>query len=189
MKATGSYRGKPAVMTFDERARFLSIKSPKGLREYAAHYVDSRSPSASLHDGRLVWNNLVFDLANGPEDEELALQIVRAVEEARNRHGISRSSRDPSTQATKSLSPTERAARIAKAVESFAWVLLVAGIVGGAVLAWTTRTVCTSEFSCNATHPFIGLGIGVGVSAAFQSAVVVMISAYIQARTTTSYEP
>ena len=71
--------------------------------------------------------------------------------------------------------------RVASNVEAFAWLLLAAGVAGGAWIGFEKQSVC-DQFGCENRHPYVGLGIGLAIASAFQTVVVVMVAVYIKAR-------
>jgi hypothetical protein len=73
-----------------------------------------------------------------------------------------------------------RAHNIAGTVEGLSWLFLVASIVLGLVIAAQTQV---NAFTQEKEHPYVAAGISIAVAGAFQALVVIMIAAYIQART------
>lgn len=75
-----------------------------------------------------------------------------------------------------------RAAKVATAVETISWLLLIAAVIGGLVVAAQTGSEINSWGSAHTTHPHVVLGIGLALGGAFQCLLVIMIASYIRAK-------
>ena len=160
------------------------------FREIFYEVISERSPMLEVRDDQLQWKSYSrshsgqssgsLDLGTGDAERAAASVFVEAVNSALPEAVPDLALADRPWETSEFLK--RRAARIASNVEGFASVLFLAGIGGGAWVAWQKQSQCTGQFSCEDRHPFIGLGVGIAVASAFQAAVVVMVATYIQAR-------
>ena len=180
MKVPGVYRGKPVVVSYDLQLRVFSVMSKKGWRQHVSAFIDSSAPEMVLDGNQLSWNGRTYLIADEPGDLAVAREIVDAVEARRRMLRADKG--QGSARAGALASPRQRAFRIAKNVEMFAWVLFAVGAVAGVALARRQEKGC-SAVSCVESRPFVAVGVGCAGAAAVQTAIVVMIAAYIQART------
>lgn len=80
-------------------------------------------------------------------------------------------------------STMRRAGGVARVVEVVCWLFLVASVVLGIAVAAQTRV---NQFTGESDHPFVATGIAMAIFGAFQALVVVMVAAYIRARSESS---
>jgi hypothetical protein len=85
----------------------------------------------------------------------------------------------PSPTGTLRSPAAQRANRAATIVEVVSWIVLILSVVSGVAIAAQTRIDSNGETA----HPFVWTGIGVAIGGAFQALVVIMIAAYIEAKT------
>jgi hypothetical protein len=84
----------------------------------------------------------------------------------------------PAPTSTRSAA-AQRANRAAMIVESVSWIVLILSVVLGVAAALQTRL----DIEGQTVHPFVWAGIGIAIGGAFQALVVIMVAAYIQAKT------
>src|SRR5689334_12075555 len=77
--------------------------------------------------------------------------------------------------------------RWAGIVAAFAVLNLVAGVILGAVVGYTTRertcqSILGSSRSCGTDHPYVTLGVGIALGALFTTGVLLMATNYAQMR-------
>ena len=92
----------------------------------------------------------------------------------------SRPSTSQSEWSSSQSAATRRANTAAGLVEAAAWFALCASIVLGFSVA---RRTVHNLVSGETEHPYIATGIGIAFAGSFQALVVIMIAAYIKART------
>jgi len=88
--------------------------------------------------------------------------------------------RQPATSANSRSSITRRAFAVARSVEVISWIFLGLSVLVGIVTAASSET---DPYTGEQLHPNISLGITIMIAGVFQALVVIMIAAYIQART------
>ena len=187
MRVEGECLGNPVVISFDEESGMLRVVSVDGVNVLLSVRVSS--DTLLLLNGReLSWPGGSMRVPRDRVNQREAVRIVRAVNSARATPAVAQLEGPLGSVRVRAKRGTAaelsmRANRIAENVETFAWLVLVAGVAGGGILAWTKVTSCSSEYSCTTSRPFIGVGLGVAAASAFQAAIVLMIAAYIQART------
>ena len=181
MKMAVSFKGKPAVLELD--GRHLTVTNPNGFRQHISDFVDTGSPRMSFDGQVLTWKQWVLEVPAEPAATAEAAKFVAAVDAARAELPGEAS---PKPRAAVTETASQRACRIAKNVEGFALVLLLAGVVGGILMVFRTDESCSAPYDCSTTHPYVGMGVGLAVAAAFQASIVIMVAAYIQARTSTA---
>jgi hypothetical protein len=91
--------------------------------------------------------------------------------------------RHAATSANPRSSITRRAFAVARAVEVISWIFLGLSVLGGIIIASRSEIDPNDMYSDSRTYPNISLGITIMIAGVFQALVVIMIAAYIQART------
>jgi len=187
VKLTITYDGKPAIFTVTPTNRYYEISSPKRVRTYQQGWFRDPAPPLALDDGNLRWGDTELGLSDDASERAQAEQFVALYEQLRTgEEPVGALSRPPIGRAS---TLAGRAYRIADNVELLAWALLLAGLIAGALTAFREESTCeitpAGRANCHTTHPYIGLGIGLAAAALFQTAVVIMIASYIQARLAT----
>lgn len=175
VKVSVTYKGKPAVVHL--LGRTLTASSPKGFTQHFVEVLGAGSPSLSFDGTTLKWRGYHMEVA--PERAAMAARLVEAVDATRTGDPLPPS---PVTHPPRRESDDARAFRVASRVEAFALLVLVLGVIGGAIVAFMTDESCSGSYSCKTTHPYVGLGIGLAVATALQASVVIMLAVYIQAR-------
>jgi hypothetical protein len=91
--------------------------------------------------------------------------------------------RQPATSANPRSSINRRAFAVARSVEVISWIFLGLSVLGGIIIASRSEIDPNDMYSDSRTYPNISLGITIMIAGVFQALVVIMIAAYIQART------
>jgi hypothetical protein len=83
------------------------------------------------------------------------------------------------TQSSSSSSggPRSRARSAAIVAEIIGWIVGVAGVIGGLIIARTP-----DESGWDTTYPFVGVGLGISFAALAQASLLIMVSAFVQWR-------
>ena len=161
----------------DIERRQVVVMPPGATSTPGQIFIDAEIAAASdLHPGQVLTEAQASALLDGSPIEYRAASPqappLPSPRPAETQTGSQRSR--PTRSAT-----AARASGVAGVVEGMAWFFLVASVLGGILLTVQTRT---DAFGFK-DHPYVVAGVTIAIGGAFQALVVIMIAAYIKART------
>lgn len=181
MELRVSCRGKAGRLHLQGRS--LTLTSGLGFKVIIDETIRGTTPAMSIAGNTLQWK--AFTMEFDDADSAHARRFVDAVDALRGVASGDAPNVAASPASSANVSPQSkadaRAVKVASRVEGFATLVMVLGVLGGVITAFQTSESCNA-YTCDTTHPYIGLGIGVAIATTLQCSVVIMLAVYIQAR-------